>query len=457
MTVQEDPGRIPAASAADPAAGCEVADESSQAAQDKEQGSENQPKAIDFVTMAMFIIGKSRLGSLAGLLTAFADDIEFLPPTPPAHGVPGGAATYAALGARLVSPPPQSYSVGWVVDMGTDFPSDLVTLIDSWETSAVLRENPDRLTTRAWNGYGPAEKRDFKYLTPKRRLHADDIPPHLLSSKSFHLVCSPARCQEIVADLTKLRKRLMPPEEYARPFIIWEPVPDKCVPDELLACTNTLPVVDICSPNHTELAGFMADDGLDPVTGEISTAAIERHCEQLLGSICLQSFTLVVRAAEKGCFIARNGGRRRKPNQGAAKRRKKDHLHGNFHSDIDMEALFAGLMQDEDGSIAREEIEVDAGVEKWIPPYHQDSSKVVDPTGAGNTFLGGLAVALARGKSIEGAVIHGTISASFAVEQVGLPTLGHDEHGNETWNGERVDDRLDEFQERLSKQRHGTD
>ena len=339
------------------------------------------------------------------------------------------------------------------MDKGSDFPPYLTTLIDSWETSAILRLDEDRLTTRAWNGYKAVGKRDFKYMTPKRRLHADDLPLHLLQAKAFHLVCSPGRCQEIVADITKLRKKIMPPGEYSRPFIIWEPVPDKCTPDELLACTNTLPVVDICSPNHSELAGFMGDDGLDPVTGEISTASVERHVEQLLASLCLQSFTLVIRAAEKGCYIARNGGRRRNPHRSGLKRSKKELLHGGLRPDIDMEALFAGLMQDDDGSIAREEIEVDPGVEKWIPAYHQDATKVVDPTGGGNAFLGALSLALARGQSIEEAAVWGSIAASFVIEQVGLPTLGKDEEGQEVWTGVKVKDRLEEFRQRLSRGR----
>lgn len=471
MTAQEEPDGHQPLSTDDPA-GKSLADGvSTLDVHDKKQESEDLPKTIDFVTMGMFIIGKSYHRVLLNTqpstgskyrparsyqLTQPVDEIEFPHPKPPARDVPGGAGTFSALGARLMSPPPQSSSVGWVIDMGSDFPSSVTTLIDSWDTSAVFRRDDARLTTRAWNGYGAGEKRDFAYLTPKRRLHAEDIPPELLTSRSFHMVCSPARCQEIVADITRLRKAAMPADEYTRPFIIWEPVPDKCTPDELLACTNTLPVVDICSPNHTELAGFMGDDGLDPETGGVSTAAVERHCEQLLGSICLQSFTLVVRAADRGCYVARNGGRRRRPNGGggAAKRRKKENLHGGLRPDVDMEALFAGLMHDEDGSIAREEIEVDAGVEKWIPAYHQDSSKVVDPTGGGNAFLGGLSVALARGKGIDEAVVAGSVAASFVIEQVGLPTLGTDEEGNETWNGERPDDRVRDFQRRVSKLRH---
>jgi bifunctional ADP-heptose synthase (sugar kinase/adenylyltransferase) len=121
-----------------------------------------------------------------------------------------------------------------------------------------------------------------------------------------------------------------------------------------------------------------------------------------------------------------------------------------------MEALFAGLLQDEEGAIAREEIEVDPGIERWIPAYHHQpaakagtSSMVVDPTGGGNAFLGGLAVALARGRPIEEACVWASVAASFAIEQVGVPQLGVDANGHETWNCVRVEDRLLEFQARV--------
>jgi sugar/nucleoside kinase (ribokinase family) len=342
--------------------------------------------------------------------------------------------------------------VGWVIDQGSDFPPSITTLIDSWETSAVLRYDPDRLTTRGWNGYEPGsgEKRAFKYLTPKKRLTAEDLTPSLLQSRSFHLICSPLRCQELVTEISKRRKAAADPDTYSKPIYIWEPVPDLCTPDELLNCTNTLPLVDICSPNHSELAGFMGDDGLDPETGTISTTAIERSCEQLLASMPLQSFTLVVRAGEKGCYIAKNGGRKRQQGGTVAKKRpKKDYRRGGLQHDTDMEALFAGLLQDDDGIIAREEIEVDPGIERWIPAYHQSPDAVVDPTGGGNTFLGGLSIALARGHGVEDAAIRGSVAASFAIEQVGLPVLARDSNGDETWNGTSVEQRLKKFQERL--------
>lgn len=243
--------------------------------------------------------------------TTHKDEIEYTPPKPPQKDVLGGAGSYAALGARLFSPGPiQSQTVGWIVDQGSDFPPAITTLIDSWETAALVRHDPDRLTTRGWNGYvDENETRAFKYTTPKKRLVAADLSGSpLLQSRSFHIICSPSRCRELVTELLTLRKDEAPPEDdegrggYSRPIIIWEPVPDLCTPDELLNLTNCLPLVDVCSPNHSELAGFMGDSGIDPETGEISTVAVEQACEQLLGSMPLSSFTLVVRAGEKGCY-----------------------------------------------------------------------------------------------------------------------------------------------------------
>ncbi|KAI2469872.1 Ribokinase-like protein [Annulohypoxylon bovei var. microspora] len=413
----------------------------------KTEDDDNVSHEIDFVTLGMFII----------------DEIEYLPPTPPVKDILGGAGAYSALGARLFSPPPLSSSVGWIIDKGSDFPAALEDLISTWETSVLMRPTPERLTTRGWNGYDEHQNRAFRYMTPKRRLTAEDLTSTLLTARSFHLICSPARCRELVTEIKARRSGLSAPDggNLPKPIFIWEPVPDLCTPDELLNCTNVLPLIDIISPNHSELAGFMGDSGLDPDTNEISTKAVERACEQLLGSMPLQSFAIVVRAGEKGCYLARNGGRKRKDYRSASssaaggnppRRAKKASslLHGGLRPDTDMEALFAGLLQDPEGSIAREEIEVDPGVERWIPAYHTDAAKVVDPTGGGNTFLGGLAVALARGKSLEEAAAWGSVAASLAIEQVGTPALAKDDEGNETWNGVRVHERFEDFKTRLA-------
>ncbi|CAK7211536.1 hypothetical protein SBRCBS47491_001158 [Sporothrix bragantina] len=428
---------------------------------------EGPPDGVaDFVTMGMFIV----------------DEIEYLPPKPPVRDILGGGGAYAALGARLFSPAPTlSRTVGWVVDKGSDFPEAMGDLIESWKTAVIMRYDPDRLTTRGWNGYDEAERRAFRYMTPKKRLTAEDLPPSLLTARAFHILSSASRCRDLVEDIKSRRRKAIDalgPDHpsaaaiLARPYFIWEPVPDRCTPDELLDCTNTLPVVDVCSPNHTELAAYMGDPhkGMDPETGKLSKAAVERACEQLLSAMPLQSYALVVRAAEHGCYVAKNGGRRhlRSDKSKIAEAPKKEEeqkpaapkqdLHGGLRPDIDMEALFAGLMQTEEGSIAREEVEIDAGVELWIPAVSGEAAEtgaeiensdsapskkleVVDPTGGGNAFLGGFTVAVARGKSLDEAAAWGNVAASFAIEQVGVPVLGEDAEGHETWNGVHVDDR----------------
>jgi hypothetical protein len=168
----------------------------------------------------------------------------------------------------------------------------MTTQITSWQTSALLRPTPERLTTRGWNGYtNPQDPshRAFRYLTPKKRITAPDIDgTPLLHARAFHFICSPTRCRELVGDILALRKEQSVGGSYVRPLFVWEPVPDLCTPDELLNCTNALPLVDVCSPNHAELAGFMGSDGLDG-DGEVSREEVEKGCEQLLGSMPLQS------------------------------------------------------------------------------------------------------------------------------------------------------------------------
>ena len=228
-----------------------------------------------------------------------SDEIHYQPPKLPVFDILGGGGAYSALGARLLSPPPLSRAVSWIIDAGSDFPPSISSQISTWDTSVLIRTDTSRLTTRGWNGYDENQNRAFKYTTPKLRIDENSLTPDLLFSKSFHMVCSSTRCIDLVNGILRKRKAANPYAE--KPLFIWEPVPDLCTPTELLNCTNALPYIDICSPNHAELAGFMGDPdlGLDPETGEIDTVAVERACEQLLGSMPLQSFALVIRCGRK--------------------------------------------------------------------------------------------------------------------------------------------------------------
>jgi hypothetical protein len=121
---------------------------------------------------------------------------------------------------------------------------------------------------------------------------------------------------------------------------------------------------------------------------------------------------------------------------------------------MNMEDLFAGLVNSE-GVFEREEVAIDPGIELWLPPFFTEGEqeRVVDPTGGGNAFLGGMAVALARGRLVEEAAAWGSVAASFAIEQVGMPSLegGDEESEGEKWNGESVEGRLEEFLGRVRR------
>lgn len=307
----------------------------------------------------------------------------------------GGAGTFSAIGARLFSPPPQSKSVGWIVDAGTDFPDELRTIVSSWDTGALIQPR-NALTTRGWNGYGENDHRAFKYLTEKKRLTADDLTPELLAAKSFHLICSATRCGELVQRLKQRRAETLG-TDVPDPIIVWEPVPDLCTVEELENTKAALRSVDVLSPNHEELGALF---GFEHTSG-VDREAVERHAAELIDSGIGSEGrgVIVVRSGKQGCYIARSGG----------------------------EATSC-----------------------WLPAYHTDQSKVIDPTGGGNGFLGGLAVGLVRTDfDVVEAAGWGSIAASFTIEQVGMPQLTPSSGGaSELWNGVSVEDRLKDFKQR---------
>jgi len=240
----------------------------------------------------------------------------------------------------------------------------------------------------------------FKYMTPKLRLRHEDLAgTELLWAKSFHLICSPKRCVDLVEGIVGLRQQHAKEGVSERPIFIWEPVPDLCTEEEYENCLEALKVVDVVSPNHGELGGFFGKETNED--GHVDYHLIEGLCGQWMASGIGKDGKgcVVVRCGKDGCLVAREGS------------------------------------------------------SKWMPAYHQSAENVVDPTGGGNGFLGGLAVGLVRSQSagmkqLEEAASWGSVSASFAIEQVGMPVSGHD-GVRETWNGVVVEERLAEFKQRL--------
>ncbi|RAL11112.1 ribokinase family protein [Aspergillus homomorphus CBS 101889] len=370
---------------------------------------------VDFCTLGMFIL----------------DDIDFEGAKPPVKNVLGGAATYAVIGARLVAGKEHARSVSWIVDVGSDFPAEVLSVLRSWDTNCIIREDHGRLTTRAWNGYGPNEKRDFKYLTPKLRLEPSMLSDAQVLSKTFHMVCSSSRCISIVQDILRRREELqlegkvpLPMSATKRPVFVWEPVPDLCSPEEQETFLAANKVVDVVSPNELELGMMFGQPGWSEET-DYGKAIVDKILSNGIGPD--GNGHLVIRAGKDGSY-----------------------------------------------SFSRKQ-------RIWLPAYHQPDpsipSPVVDPTGAGNSFLGALTQgmissgrtptnigasvlaesaawqkAMAAGGNhnlILPALVFATVAASFVVEQIGVPHISTSTDGRELWNETEFTERVRLYTQRL--------
>ena len=239
-------------------------------------------------------------------------------------------------------------------------------------------------------------------MTPRVQVTEEHLTDDMLLSRCFHMVCRPERCIDLVKGIRAKREHLCSDERAIQePVFVWEPMPDSCTPGKLDDILEAARYVDVVSPNHTELGALFA--GLEEVQAlETDIMRMDACCEVFLGKESEnRTKVVVVRCGKNGCYIRS----------------------GREHS--------------------------------MLPAVHQPGNsreKVVDPTGAGNTFLGGFCVGLIdeplHGLThLESAAVYGTVAASFAVEQIGFPefkVVGN----QELWNGQSAKDRIDEFLKR---------
>jgi len=295
----------------------------------------------------------------------------------------GGGGTYAAIGARVWLPP---HRIGMIVDRGNDFPHHVQESLDAYGSDIWLyRDDPQRITTRALNLYR-GEFRGFKYLTPRQRLTPNDIQGTSLEKPAnLHFICSPKRAQAIVSEIHSIPGW--------KPITIYEPIPDRCVPEELPALIEVLPQINILSPNSDEVLCILSMP--QPPTKVSVEEACARFLELGVGPD--GNGHVVIRSGSLGAYIAC----RERPG-------------------------------------------------KWVDAFWReaDAQKIVDVTGAGNSFLGGLSAGLllANGDVFE-AAFYASVSASFTIEQLSLPRLGgrggsSDMQDEEEWNGDSPHRRL---------------
>jgi sugar/nucleoside kinase (ribokinase family) len=200
---------------------------------------------------------------------------------------------------------------------------------------------------------------------------------------------------------------------------VWEPVPDLCRPDELPDFYAAIKQVDVVSPNDAELAQYFGKEAWDGNDAG-DQGIVETIVNAGIGPE--GDGTLVIRAGKHGC-----------------------HAYGR-------------------------------GNKVHLPAYH--GLNVVDPTGAGNAFLGAVAEALvcsrqqmlrdivksvlgesqtwkelrdtwgAKGK-VPLALMCATVAASFVIEQIGMPSISTSEEQEELWNGVTYSDRLQQYARQL--------
>ncbi|KAH7930302.1 Ribokinase-like protein [Leucogyrophana mollusca] len=302
----------------------------------------------------------------------------------PPHFI-GGGGTYATIGARIWLP---ADKLGMIIDRGHDFPLEIDSKLSSYGSEMWhFRGHSDRGTTRALNSYR-GDHRGFEYLTPRIRLTPRDLEnTRFARPATLHFICSPTRALEIISEVNDVVGW--------KPINIFEPIPDRCVPEELPSLIKALPAISVLSPNAEEALNLLS---LPPA---VTRPAVEGAAAKFLA--------LGVGEAGSGCVIIRSG------------------------------ALGAYIKTRE-----REG--------QWIDAFwtNSDLSKVVDVTGAGNSFLGGLAAGLllSQGDVYE-AAFYASVSASFTIEQGGLPIMtGNADGGAEEWNGDLPRRRLEELQQR---------
>ncbi|KAK8135629.1 hypothetical protein PG984_003569 [Apiospora sp. TS-2023a] len=330
----------------------------------------------------------------------------------------GGSGAWSMLGARIAKGPHDAKQVGSFIVAGHDFPESAAQAVRELGVTLEMLVDHSRESTRGKLVYHDEafNNKTFNYLTTPLQPTAAQLPLNLLAAQAFHMLLPPEAVTVQVPELLSRRKEagIKTP-----PVIFWEPLPWKCTPENMEAHKEACKLVSVFSPNHLELLGLYGivkpNSAGSPIRPSPDGPAvsqqtvIEKCASELFGNIADNGWEgmLVVRAAEMGCFAKGAGG-----------------------------------------------------ISRSFPPYQVDQKLVVDATGAGNAFLGALAVSLVAANDlgrtatqaavmtaapvkgdagqISDAIVQASVVASFAIEQIGLPrrTLVEGMEGEEQWNGD---------------------
>ncbi|SNX84946.1 related to MAK32 protein [Melanopsichium pennsylvanicum] len=375
----------------------------------------------------------------------------------------GGGGCYFAVGARVFLPP---CNIQMIIDRGCDWrPSDQAVLDCFDQTCSVggsrsgsmwkYRSRPDG-TTRAVNIY-KGEHRGFDYLSPKIRLQPADLQECNQGElpEWFHLICSPERALETIAQVDNILRR---EEDGGKgwPKLIYEPIPDSCAPENLQECLRVLPKLQVFSPNHEEAACLLGlqhewekvkksstESIVDFITNMLAGSFVEHLMQSQEGIDSGQDADargpiICIRSGAWGSVVGRAGlGFSHVP---------------AWHTPSQTTQTKAAQVQISAGEGSKS---------SSLSSMDTRASKIKDVTGAGNSFLGGFAAYLVKTEETDGidegirlreAAMHGAVSASLIIEQLGLPHFKVQEGVGELWNGDRAEERLQVLRERAQTQ-----
>ncbi|CAG8572075.1 8354_t:CDS:2, partial [Acaulospora morrowiae] len=312
----------------------------------------------------------------------------------------GGGGVYATYGMRLWFSPQESQRIGYTFHAGYDFPIHILQSLLALNISLTQIWHSNLPSIRGLNTFKTRDRRHFIYQTPSIGTMPTDLPSSYLSARIFHFICSANRAIHYVTEILRLRDKNSSP-----PVFVWEPIPAE---ESLQSCIEAMRMVDVVSPNHEEAAallGLVTDDEEDErfLTDEMLMFMVDKFLAYQIGRH--GNGCVIIRASHKGCIVG-----------------------------------------------TREKKEIIPAY--WTTP--KDGGRhphVVDVTGAGNSFCGGLMAGLLKSNfDVFEAALYGSVSASFVIEQLGTPRLHIDEQGNESWNtGDSPHIRLDKLKQRVKE------
>ena len=239
--------------------------------------------------------------------------------------------------------------------------------------------------------------------------HDDLLSEGLLKTHTLHYMNGP---DQIVYEIDRIRElkelRADLRSSVKADYIIWEPASFCCDPQHVEDIFKAVKLVNCFSPNHLELLNIFDYKSSDNRFTKIPEDIPDK---EILENLARRFVREGIGAGKSGCIVVRAG------------------QHGCMVCTCGQDPV-------------------------WLPPYYDmdfdgktQRELIVDPTGAGNAFLGGFAIGMQSSGNIIEAAQWGTVAASFALEQTGLPKLTISPDGKELWNGVNFKARYRKYEE----------